>query len=121
MVSQKFLQITESWGIKSCGPENKCLDDLPGSRHQEPALLPEAIGEFTVDVSQPKLIGFADAGHGSELQKQRSTAGHVFALFGGAAACESKTQTVTASSSAEAEFVAAFTAAKAAQCLRLIL
>ena len=71
-------------------------------------------------MSQPELIGFVDASCGSELQKRRSTTGCVFTFSGGAVACESETQTVTACSSAKAEFIAAFTAAKAAQHLRFI-
>ena len=108
----KCLQTGESWGIKCCRPEDRFLNDLPDSDCQEPAPLPDAIGEFTAEVSQPKLIGSVDAGCGSELQEQSSVTGRVFTLSGGTAIHESKTQTITASSSTEAEFIAASTAAK---------
>ena len=42
-------------------PKDESLNDPPGSDHQEPDPLPEAVGEFNVDISQPKLIGFVDA------------------------------------------------------------
>ena len=44
-----------------------------------------------------------------------------FHLSGGAIACKSKTQTVTASSSTEVEFAAAFTAVRAVRHLQFIL
>ena len=109
------LQMTKSWGIEHCRPKVKFPNDLPDFDWcQEPASHPEAVGEFNVDISQPKLIFFVDAGCSSELRKQRSITGRVFTFLGGATPCESKTQTITASGSTEAEFVAAFTAAKAA-------
>ena len=110
----KHLQITKSRGIKFFRPEDNFLNDLPSSNCQEPVPLPEVVGELIVDISQPKLIGFADAGCGSELAKQRSITGCAFTFSGGATACKSETQTITESSSAKAEFIAAFTAAKAA-------
>ena len=65
----KCLQMTRSWGIKNCRPKDKCLNDLPDSHCQEPVPLPEAVGEFMADVSQPKLISFVDGSCGSEPQK----------------------------------------------------
>ena len=44
-----------------------------------------------------------------------------FMFAGGAVACRSKTQTLCATSSTEAEFYAAVTAAKVALCLRSVL
>ena len=117
----KHLQMTKSWGIKQCRPKDEHLNDPPDSNCQESAPLPEAVGEFNVEISQPKLIGFVDASCGSELRKQRSMTGHVFTFMGSATACKSKTQTITASSSTKAEFVAAFTAAGAAQHPRFVL
>ena len=114
----KCLQIAKSWGIKRRRLSNKVLNNPPDSDCQEPAPLQEAIQESTVNISQPKLMGFFDASHGSELWKPRSITGHVLTFLRGAIACKSKTQTVAASDS---KFVAAFTAAKAAWCLRCIL
>ena len=117
----KCLQMTKSWGIKCRRPKDKFSNDLPDSNHQEPTPLPWAIEEFNIDISQPKMIGHADASCGSELRKRKSITGCVFTFSGGTMACESKTQTITASGSAEAEFVAAFTAAGAAQHPRFVL
>ena len=69
----KCLQTTKSWGMKHCRPKGEVLSDLPDSDCQEPAPLPEAVGEFTVNIAQPELIGNVDASCGSELQKQRSS------------------------------------------------
>ena len=60
-------------------------------------------------------MDFVDASHGSELQKRGSITGCVFFIFSeGSITHKSATQTVTASGSTEAEFTAAFTAAKTA-------
>ena len=92
------LQMTKSWGIEHCRPKVKFPNDLPDFDWcQEPASHPEAVGEFNVDISQPKLIGFVDASHGSELRKQKSITSCVFTLSGDATECENKTQTITAS------------------------
>ena len=67
-------------------------------------------------------MDFVDASHGSELQKRGSITGCVFFIFSeGSITHKSATQTVTASGSTEAKFIASFTAAKAARCLRFIL
>ena len=97
------------------------MNNTPDSNCQEPVPLPDAVWEFTVDISLPKFVGFVDASFGSELQKWRSITGCVFAFSRGSMACKSETQNVTASSSTEAEIIAAFTSAKAAQHLRFIL
>ena len=121
---EKCLHVTKPQGIKLCGPKSFALDDPPDSNSPEPAPLPDAVGEFNVDISQPKLISLTDASHSSELGERRSIAGCVLTVLGVATACESKTQTVaapiSAKASAKAEFVAAFTAAEAAWCLRFI-
>ena len=117
----RYLRITRSWGIKFTRPTNKQLDDLPESNYQEPPPLPKALGDFDVDISAPRLIGFVDASFGSDLRKRRSITGFVFTFAGGAVAYRSKTQTLTASSSTEAEFIAAYDAAKTCKYLRYVL
>ena len=103
------------------GPKDKFLNDPPESNHQEPALLPEAVGEFTVDTSQPKLTGFVDASCGLELGRQRSIAGCAFIFEGGAIARQrSEAQAAMTSGSAEAKFVATSAVGEAAWCLRFI-
>ena len=65
--------------------------------------------------------GFVDVAHANDLQKRRSTTGVVFTFMGGAVVHKSKTQSLTASSSTEAEFIAAHAAAKIARYLRMLL
>ena len=57
-----------------------------------------------IDINQPLLIGFVDAAHAKDLQKRRSTTGVVITFCGGAIVWKSKTQSLTAGSSTEAEF-----------------
>ena len=110
--------MTRSWGIKFSRPSNKQLNNSHESNHQEPAPLPKAIGSFNVDTSAPRLTGFVDASFGSDLRKRRSITGFAFTFSGGAIAHGSKTQTLAAGSSTEAEFTAAHDAAKVAKHLR---
>ena len=77
--------------------------------------------EFPAGAAAAKLAGFAGASFGAGPRKMRSATGIVFAFCGGAIAYQSKTQTITAGSSAEAEFIAAHSAGKAARHLRLAL
>ena len=60
----------------------------------------------------PVLHCFVDAVYANDLRKSRSTTGVVFTFCGGAIVYKLKTQTITASSSTEAEFIAAHTAGK---------
>jgi hypothetical protein len=76
---------------------------------------------FPVASHPLQLTGFVDAAHANDLRTRRSTTGFAFLLCGGAVAYRSKTQTVTATSSTEAEFLAAITAAKTAKYLRAVL
>ena len=63
-------------------------------------------------IAQGKSMGFVDAACANDLQKGRLTTGHAFTFLGGAMVHRSKTQSLTALSSTEAEFIAAGTAAK---------
>ena len=76
---------------------------------------------FPVDVNRPVLQVFTDAAFGNDLTRRRSTTGIVFTYCGGAIIYRSKTQTLTAGSSTEAEFIAAVTAAKLTRYLRCVL
>ena len=67
------------------------------------------------------MVGCVDAAHANDLRNRKSTTGHAFCLAGGAVVCKCKTQSITATSSTEAEFIAAVSAAKAARYLRSIL
>ena len=76
---------------------------------------------FDVNINQLILTGFVDAAHANELQKRRSTTGLVFTFCGSAVVYKSKTQSLTAGSSTEAEFIATHTATKIAKYLQMIL
>ena len=67
------------------------------------------------------LPGSVDAAHAHDLRNRRSTTGFAFMLAGGAVSYRSKTQSITATSSTEAEFLVAVTAAKHAKYLRAVL
>jgi hypothetical protein len=77
--------------------------------------------QFPVNINLPLLQCFVDAAHGNDLSKRRSTTGLVFTYCGGVVLYRSKTQTLTADSSTEYEFIAAVTAAKLARYLRSVL
>ena len=67
------------------------------------------------------LVGFVDAAHANDLRKRRFTTGYAFILSGAAVAYKSKTQTITAISSTEAEFIVTVATAKTAKYLRSVL
>ena len=76
---------------------------------------------FPVNVNRPVRQVFTDAAFGNDLTRRRPTTGIVFIYCGGAIIYCSKTQTFTAGSSTEAEFIAAVTAAKLARYLCCVL
>ena len=76
---------------------------------------------FPTTGKEARLIAFFDAAHGNDLRNRRSTTGHAFVLSGGVISYRCKTQSVTATSSTEAEFLAAVLTAKQAKYLRSIL
>ena len=66
-------------------------------------------------------MAFVDAAYANDQRKRRSTTGFVFTYCGGAIVYRSKTQSITAISSTEAEFLAAVSCAKIVLYLRSIL
>jgi len=68
-----------------------------------------------------RMMCFVDAAHANDLRNRRSTTGYAFLLCGGAISWRSTTQTICATSSTEAEFLAAVLAAKQARYLRAIM
>ena len=66
-------------------------------------------------------MAFVDAAYANDQRKRRSTTGFVLTYCGGAIVYCSKTQSVTALSSTEAEFFAAVSCAKIVLYLRSIL
>jgi len=63
-----------------------------------------------VDTQEP--VAFLDATHANDLRNRQSTTGYAFLLWGGAISNRCKTQSITATSSTKAEFLAAAATAK---------
>ncbi|KAG7370191.1 hypothetical protein IV203_027937 [Nitzschia inconspicua] len=114
----RYLRRTKHWGIRFA------------RRTHDPSLSPGTPHNLSLDPSLPpfpsipsplQLTGYVDAAHANDLRNRRSTTSYAFVLNGGAIAYRSKTQTVTATSSTEAEFIAAVSAAKTAKYLRAVL
>jgi hypothetical protein len=78
---------------------------------------PDNLPPFPSTDSDDQLVGFVDAAHVNDLHNHCSTAGYAFVLCGGAVSYHSKMQSITATSSMEAEFLAAVFAAKHAKYL----
>ena len=95
------------------------MSDLPTT--EEHTDLPELDEEFPVNIKEAVLKGFVDASHGTDFRKMRSITGLIFTFCGGAVVYRSKTQSLTAGSSTEAELIGAYTAGKIARYLRFIL
>ena len=104
----KYVRSTIDWGIEFVRPT--LLNDLPPTiEHND---LPKLEEEYPVDINIAKLLCFVDASHATDLQKRRSITGFVFTYCGGAIVYRSKTQSITAGSSCESEFIAAYSACK---------
>ncbi|KAE8660285.1 hypothetical protein F3Y22_tig00116954pilonHSYRG00091 [Hibiscus syriacus] len=67
------------------------------------------------------LIGYVDSDYAGDLDKSKSTTGYVFKVAGGAVSWFSKLQSVVATSTTEAEYVAATQASKEAIWLKMLL
>lgn len=113
----KYLRQTRDWGIIFQRKErHPSLPDRPDT----PLVHPDDIPAFP-DIDPWQLACFVDAAHANDLRNRRSTTGYVFVYGGGAVSYRCKTQSITATSSTEAEFLAAVSAAKQAKYLRAIL
>jgi len=67
------------------------------------------------------LIAHVNAAHANDLRQRRSTMGYGCCLAGGVMAYRSRTQSICAQSSTEAELIATNAAAKVTKYLRFIL
>ena len=114
----KYLRQTKHWGLhfRKLSPGDalpSCtLADLP---------YPDNLPDFPAPDGPHSLACFVDAAHANDLRNRRSTTGYAFIMAGAAISYRCKTQSITATSSTEAEFLAAVTAAKHAKYLRAIL
>ena len=113
----KYLRQTMYWGIIYRKPLRD--NSLPPNPHAR-ATLSSDLPSFPTMASL-ELTGFLDAAHANDLRNRRSTTGYAFLLCGGAISYRCKTQSITATSSTEAEFLAAVLSAKQAKYLRAIL
>ena len=112
-----YLKATKSWGIHY-HRSSVCMD-LPTCPF-DTLSAEKSLPDFPDMESGPTITGFLDAAHANDPRKCRSTTGYAFMMSGGCISYRSKTQPLTATSSTEAEFYAAVTAAKHARYLRAI-
>ena len=117
----KYLRNTAEWGIRFRRSKQLNHPEFQPSKWYNIPVENIDNKFFDVNINQPILTGFVDAAHANDLRKRRSTTGLVFTFCGGAVVYKSKTQSLTAGSSTEAEFIAAHTAAKIAKYLQMIL
>ena len=89
------------------------MKDLPNYPYDSPDPLADSLNKFVFEVTKATLSAFVDAAHANDPRKRRSTTGYSLMYAGGAVVYKSKTQTLTACSSTEAEFIAAYDVAKA--------
>jgi hypothetical protein len=113
----KYLRKHKNHGIvyRRCTP-------LQGLRYvhfeflqQDPTL------PFFPEIDWDELVGLFDAAHATELKQRRSVNGLVLLYCKAAIVYKSRLQTVTATSSTEAEFYAGVTCAKLVRYLRMVL
>ena len=97
------------------------IDDLAPATLKSNVVYDESLFAFPVDINQPKLMAFVNVAYANDQCKRRSTTGFVFTYCGGTIVYYSKTQSITAISSTEAEFLAAISCAKIALYLRYII
>jgi hypothetical protein len=113
----RYLRATKDWGIVYW--RGSPVEHLPKVPLKQPPLDSSLPSFPSHEIDQ--LVGYVDAAHATDLKTRRSVTGYVFCLAGGAVAFKSKLQPVVATSSTEAEFVAAVSAAKVAKYLRSVL
>jgi ribonuclease HI len=113
----RYLRRTKQWGIRC---RRSTRDETLPAGNPFNLSLDSDLPEFPQLPTPLQLTGFVDAAH-ADLRNRRSATGYAFILNHGVVAYRSKTQTVTATSSNEAEFIAAVSAAKAGKDLRAIL
>jgi hypothetical protein len=96
---------------------NKILDSLPPGMIQPISIEDPNLPVIPYADSPNQLVGYVDAAHANDPKTRRSVTGFVITLCGAAICYRSKQQTTVATSSTEAEFIAAVTATKAVKYL----
>jgi Reverse transcriptase (RNA-dependent DNA polymerase) len=115
----RYLRRTIHWGIVYWRPQHlRGLTNGPLRPYVNPdSKLPTFPGPLDALI----LTGYFDAAHATDLETRRSVSGIIFTLCGAAIAYTSKLQPTVATSSTEAEFIAAVLAGKMAKLYRMIL
>ena len=113
-----YLHWTRLWGLIFRRPT-----PTPSLSHSSIQLVsgPSGLPDFPIPDKPGQLIGFVNTAHANNLRHCHSTTGYAFLLNFGVISYRSKTQSNSAASSTEAEFLAAVTAAKHAKYLRAVL
>ena len=115
----KYLRSTIGWGIRFHRSNPLHHSDL---QPVENYIIADNNGfDSECNINQAKLFGFVDAAYANDHRKRRSTTGIAFTFCGGTIVYKSKTQSLTATSSTEAEFLAAFTTGKICRYQRMLL
>lgn len=104
----KYLCATKYWGI--IYRRSKTNPSLPPSNFTCSKLAADLPGFPTFDDQEP--AAFLDAAHANDLRNRHSTMRYAFLLCGGAISYRCKMQSITATSSTEAEFLASVATAK---------
>jgi hypothetical protein len=114
-----YLRSTKDWGIIYWRPTK--LESLPIGTVLPYSTIDPQLPTFPIHTNPTELLGYVDAAHATDLRTRRSVTGYVITLCGAAICYRSKLQSTVATSSTEAEFIAAVTAAKSIKYLRLVL
>ena len=115
----KYLRMTSDWGILYWrSKQNKKLPEgTLEPLHVDDSDLPE----FLSNHHPLSLVTYVDSAHATCKKTRRSVTGYGIAMAGGVIAFRSKLQATVATSSTEAEFVAAVQACKTVLYLRSVL
>ena len=111
----KYLINTITWGIRFNRPTPLNLDKLEESTSYKDLANLKVVSP--VGVNRPVPQTFTDATFGNDLTKRRSITGIFFTYCSKAIIYRSKTQTLTADSTTEVEFIVIVTALKLARYL----
>jgi hypothetical protein len=87
----------------------------------EPLIYDSSLPEFPSTSDAFQLIGYVDSAHGNDLCHRQSTAGNGFMLADGVIAYHCKTKSITATSSTEAEFIAAVSGGKVTKYIHSVM
>ena len=113
----RYLRRTKDWGLVYW--RDAPIDSLPAVPLEQPDLDP-SLPDFPTSALLD-LVASVDASHATDVKTRRSVTGLIVSLAGAAIAYKSKLQPTVATSSTEAEFIAAVQCAKVVKYLRSVL